>query len=137
MDLSEGERLVLAMLCDIHKALNLKGAIDPGILKPLILDTGSNGAAPAVNGASGNDRDRTAVAGEVSEIAHASARGLSPHAAALWTDAAGGRRPAARRAADHRTRQRRENTPADRSRRYGFTVCASGIETGRSRSLLR
>ncbi len=62
MDLSEGERLILAMLCDIHMALNLKGAIDPGILKPLILDTGSNGAAPAVNGASGNDRgqrDRT------------------------------------------------------------------------------
>lgn len=29
MNLSEGERLILAMLCDIHKALNVKGAIDP------------------------------------------------------------------------------------------------------------
>jgi uncharacterized protein YfbU (UPF0304 family) len=56
------------MLCDIHKALNLKGAIDPDILKPLMLDTASNGAARAVNGASGNHRDRTAVAAEVSEI---------------------------------------------------------------------
>ena len=44
MNLSDGERLILAMLCDIHKALNLKGAIDPDTLKPLILEAGSNGA---------------------------------------------------------------------------------------------
>jgi len=69
MNLSEGERLILAMLCDIHKALNLKGAIDPDTLKPLILEAGSNGAARGVNGAAGNHhRDRTAVATEVSEI---------------------------------------------------------------------
>ena len=68
MNLSEGERLILAMLCDIHKALNLKGAIDPDALKPLILEAERNGAARAVNGASGDHRDRTAVATEVSEI---------------------------------------------------------------------
>ena len=68
MNLSEGERLILVMLCDIQKALNLKGAIDPDTLKPLILEAGSNSAARAVNGGAGDHRDRTAVASEVSEI---------------------------------------------------------------------
>ncbi|NJM91885.1 MAG: hypothetical protein HC861_03810 [Rhodospirillaceae bacterium] len=54
------------MLCDIHKALNLKGAIDPDALKPLILEAERHGVARAVNG--GDHRDRTAVATEVSEI---------------------------------------------------------------------
>ena len=67
-NLSEGERLILVMLCDIHKALNLKGAIDPDILKPLILESGSNGAARAVNGGAGNHLDRAAVASEVNDI---------------------------------------------------------------------
>lgn len=68
MTLSEGERLILAMLCDIHKALNVKGSIDPDALKPLLLETGSNGAARGVNAAPAHNRDRTAVATEVSEI---------------------------------------------------------------------
>ncbi len=68
MNLSEGERLILVMLCDIYKALDLKGAVDPDALKPLILSAGSNGAAHAVNGALGNHHSRTAVATEVSEI---------------------------------------------------------------------
>ena len=67
MNLSEGERLILVMLCDIHKALNLKGTIDPDTLKPLILDAGRNGA-PAANGASGDHLDRAELASEVSEI---------------------------------------------------------------------
>jgi uncharacterized protein len=66
MNLSEGERLILVMLCDIHKALNLKGTIDPDTLKPLILDAGKNGAA--VNGGASDHLDRTAVTTEVSEI---------------------------------------------------------------------
>jgi uncharacterized protein len=68
MNLSEGERLILVMLCDIHKALNLKGVIDPDALKPLILEAEQNGLVRASNGASGEHRDRTAVATEVSEI---------------------------------------------------------------------
>jgi uncharacterized protein YfbU (UPF0304 family) len=68
MNLSEGERLILVMLCDIHKALNLKGVIDPDALKPMILEAEQHGVARAVNGASGEHRDRTAVASEVSEI---------------------------------------------------------------------
>ncbi len=68
MNLSEGERLILAMLCDIHKALNLKGTIDPDKLKPLILEAQGNDAVRAANGTPGNHRDRTAVATEVSEI---------------------------------------------------------------------
>jgi uncharacterized protein len=66
MNLSEGERLILVMLCDIHKALNLKSTIDPDTLKLSILDAGKNGAA--VNGGAGEQRDRAAVEGEVSDI---------------------------------------------------------------------
>jgi uncharacterized protein YfbU (UPF0304 family) len=68
MNLSEGERLILVMLCDIHKALNLKSTIDPDALTPLLVESRSNGAARAVNGASGEHRDRTAVTTEVSDI---------------------------------------------------------------------
>lgn len=68
MNLSEGERLILVMLCDIHKALNLKGVIDPDALKPLILEAERNGVARATNGKSGEHRDRTEVASEVNEI---------------------------------------------------------------------
>ena len=75
MNLTDGERLILAMLCDIHKALNLKSAIDPDALKPLILEAEDNGTAGgaksagrATNGTPGSHRDRTAVATEVSEI---------------------------------------------------------------------
>jgi uncharacterized protein YfbU (UPF0304 family) len=68
MNLSEGERLILVMLCDIHKALNLKGVIDPDALKPLILEAEHNGLARVANGTSGEHRDRTAVANEVTEI---------------------------------------------------------------------
>jgi uncharacterized protein YfbU (UPF0304 family) len=68
MNLSEGERLILVMLCDIYKALNLKGAVDPDILKPQILAAESNGATHTTNGAPGNHQDRTAIATEVSEI---------------------------------------------------------------------
>ena len=68
MNLTEGERLILVMLCDIHKALNLTGAIDPDALKPLILEAQNNGAAHGANGVSGDHKDRTAVASEVSEI---------------------------------------------------------------------
>jgi uncharacterized protein len=67
MNLSEGERLILVMLCDIYKALEIKGAVDLDTLKPLILEARSNGVA-RVHSASGNHRDRTAVATEVSEI---------------------------------------------------------------------
>jgi uncharacterized protein len=68
MNLSEGERLILAMLCDIHKALNLKGAIDPDTLKPLILGPETNGTARAGNSTPGHHPNRTEVASEVSEI---------------------------------------------------------------------
>ena len=67
MNLSEGERLILAMLCDIHKALNLKGAIDPDALKPLILAAEGNGTTRATDGKPGIHRG-AAVATEVSEI---------------------------------------------------------------------
>lgn len=67
MNLSEGERLILVMLCDIHKALNLKGAIDPDALRPLILKE-HNGAARAISGENNLHRGRTPVASEVSEI---------------------------------------------------------------------
>jgi uncharacterized protein len=49
MKLSEGERLILVMLCDIHKALNLKGTIDPDLVSTLI--RGGRELAPETNGA--------------------------------------------------------------------------------------
>jgi uncharacterized protein len=68
MNLSEGERLILVMLCDIYKALELKGAVDPDSLKPLVLAGESNGATRTVSSASGDHRDHAAVTSEVSEI---------------------------------------------------------------------
>ena len=68
MNLSEGERLILVMLCDIYKALDLKGAIDPDALRPLILEGAHNGAARALSGENSFQGDRTPVASEVSEI---------------------------------------------------------------------
>ena len=36
MNLSDGEKLILVMLCDIHKALNVKGAVDPDFVSSAI-----------------------------------------------------------------------------------------------------
>ena len=36
MNLSEGEKLILAMLCDVHKALNVKGTVDLEVVHTLI-----------------------------------------------------------------------------------------------------
>jgi len=38
MNLSDGEKLILAMLCDVHKALNVKGAVDVEHVRTLIAD---------------------------------------------------------------------------------------------------
>jgi uncharacterized protein len=66
MKLSEGERLILVMLCDIYKALNLKGAVDPELLGSQIragqeIKLDANGHAHA-------DGGRGGVATEVDEI---------------------------------------------------------------------
>jgi uncharacterized protein YfbU (UPF0304 family) len=37
MNLSEGERIIIVMLCDIYKSLNLKGTIDPEFVRSSIL----------------------------------------------------------------------------------------------------
>jgi hypothetical protein len=66
MKLSEGERLILVMLCDIYKALNLKGEIDPEMLRSSIRG-GKELDLPA-NGVSHNGHDKANVAAEVSEI---------------------------------------------------------------------
>jgi uncharacterized protein len=68
MNLSDGEKLILVMLCDIHKALNLKGTIDPDSLRPLILDKDQRELKLATNGESHDRPDRASVAAEVSEI---------------------------------------------------------------------
>jgi hypothetical protein len=63
MKLSEGERLILVMLCDIHKALNLKGTIDPDVVSAMI--RGGRDLAPETNGAAENGEP---VATEVGAI---------------------------------------------------------------------
>jgi hypothetical protein len=65
MELSEGEKLILVMLCDIHKALNLKGVIDPDSLRPLILD---EKLQPVTRELTHDHPDRKRVATEVSDI---------------------------------------------------------------------
>ncbi len=185
MNLSEGERLILVMLCDIHKALNLKGAIDPDALKPLILDAEKQ-RARAVNGEAGHHPDRAAIAtrgqrnsrhvvgdrarlqaplgrrearcrdrgrpararrpllrlrcrerdrlsrhraypdrgsrpvralpGPQPGCAHAGPGGLSPHAAALWTDAVRERRPRGSTCARSSRSPTPRNTPELNSR---------------------
>lgn len=51
MQLTEGEKLILAMLYDIHKALNLKGAVDIDAVRAAISEKNSQGTKPAINGA--------------------------------------------------------------------------------------
>jgi uncharacterized protein YfbU (UPF0304 family) len=58
MNLSEGEKLILAMLCDIHKALNVKSTIDPDRLGAML--RGDKELAPQANGAA-DDGERIAT----------------------------------------------------------------------------
>jgi hypothetical protein len=63
MNLSEGERLILLMLCDLYKSLDLKCPIDPELLRAPAsgakeVQSQANGAAPREEG----------VAAEVGEI---------------------------------------------------------------------
>jgi hypothetical protein len=39
MSLSDGERVIIALLCDIHRGLNLKGDVDPDAIRATILGT--------------------------------------------------------------------------------------------------
>jgi uncharacterized protein YfbU (UPF0304 family) len=62
MNLSDGEKLIVTMLCDIYKALNVKGDVDPELVRSSIVggrqewladivangDGGSNGPAEEV-----------------------------------------------------------------------------------------
>jgi hypothetical protein len=66
MNLSEGEKLILVMLCDIYKALNLKGAVDPDLLRSSI--HGGLELKLPTNGSSHSHDDQERVAAEVSEI---------------------------------------------------------------------
>ena len=66
MELSEGEKLIVVMLCDIYKALNLKGAIDPDALSSSIRS--GKELDLAVSGDSHNGHGKANVAVEVGEI---------------------------------------------------------------------
>lgn len=39
MTLSDGEKLIVALLCDIHEGLNLKGQVDPRVIRATVLAT--------------------------------------------------------------------------------------------------
>lgn len=68
MHLSEGERLILVMLCDIHKALKIKGAIDPDALTASVLNGDSGGLGAVVSEVAGLCASAEGVAGEVDQI---------------------------------------------------------------------
>jgi hypothetical protein len=67
MNLTDGEKLILLMLCDIQKSLNVKGSLDIDALRSSLLDDlkdyalGSNETQRATP-------DRESVTREVSEI---------------------------------------------------------------------
>lgn len=65
MNLSDGEKLILAMLCDIQKALGLKGAVDPDALSAAL--RGGADVELDLNGAAGGRNDER-IAAEVTDI---------------------------------------------------------------------
>lgn len=66
MNLSDGEKLILAMLCDIQKALGVKGAIDPETLSAALL--GGADVELDLDGASGTRQTSERIAAEVADI---------------------------------------------------------------------
>jgi uncharacterized protein len=66
MTLSDGEKLILAMLCDIQKALGVRGAIDPDTLSAALL--GGADVELDLNGATGGRQAGERVAAEVGDI---------------------------------------------------------------------
>ena len=67
MNLTDGEKLILVMLCDIQKSLNVKGSLDIEALRSSLLAELKD-FAPGSNGAQGATPDRESIAREVSEI---------------------------------------------------------------------
>lgn len=43
MNLSDGEKLIVALLCDIHEGLKLKGQVDPRVIRATVLATSERG----------------------------------------------------------------------------------------------
>jgi uncharacterized protein YfbU (UPF0304 family) len=67
MNLSEGERLIIVMLCDIYKSLNLKGAIDPEFVRSSIL-SGQFNQLKRLLESGGNEERNNGAAEEVGRI---------------------------------------------------------------------
>lgn len=47
MNLSDGEKLIVALLCDIHEGLQLKGQVDPRLIRATVLATSAHSADSA------------------------------------------------------------------------------------------
>ena len=63
MNLSDGEKLILVMLCDIHKALNVKGAVDPDFVSSAISSGNIKELAWEMQGILG-EKDKPAAEGD-------------------------------------------------------------------------
>jgi uncharacterized protein len=66
MKLSDGEKLIIVMMCDIHKTLNLKGSVDPDFVRSSIEAGNFTELRSEVQGAFNNPTNAPAI--EVGEI---------------------------------------------------------------------
>jgi uncharacterized protein YfbU (UPF0304 family) len=68
MTLSDGEKLIIIMLCDIHKALNLKGAVDADFVSSSIANGHLKELKWETQGISRSPQDKAGPAAEVGDI---------------------------------------------------------------------
>ncbi|HEV8389040.1 MAG TPA: YfbU family protein [Dongiaceae bacterium] len=68
MKLSDGEKLIIAMLCDIHKAVNAKGMVDPDLVSSAISTGNLKELKWEMQGVLGDDDDEDKPAAEVDQI---------------------------------------------------------------------
>src|ERR1700752_5189007 len=68
MNLSDGEKLIIVMLCDIYKALNLKGVVDPDFVSSSIVGGNFKELKWGMQGIFHDHEDRERAATEVGEI---------------------------------------------------------------------
>ena len=65
MNLSDGEKLIITMLCDIYKSLNVKGDVDPELVRSSILSESRKWRADKI---ANDDGSSNRLAVEVSQI---------------------------------------------------------------------
>jgi uncharacterized protein len=68
MKLTDGERLIVLMLCDVHKALNLNATIDPEFVKAAVVSGNLRELKWQIDGILQRDQDGDGAVQEVDDI---------------------------------------------------------------------